>query len=106
MATPVPTNRVPEHCRCWMVRGADLASRDICDTYSPNPDAIFCLADDQHEHALCLACEHLEVCHRHELVEALLDIAGGGDAPEIRKAVRSAIYDAFVPPDLRHRFEA
>ena len=22
----------------------------------------------------------------------------------VRKAVRSAVYDAFVPPDLRHRF--
>ena len=105
MAAPSPTNRIPEHCRCWMVRGADLASGDICDAYSPNPDAIFCLADDPHEYQLCLACEHLEVCHGRELAARLLDIAEGGDTPEVRKAVRSAIYDAFVPPDLRHRFD-
>ena len=83
MATPLPTNRIPEHCRCWMVRGSDIAHRGMCDAFSPNPDAIFCLADDPHEYELCLACEHLEVCHRHELVEALLDTAGGGDTPEV-----------------------
>ena len=83
MATPVPTNRIPEHCRCWMVRGCDIAHREMCDAFSPNPDAIFCLADDPPEYDLCLACEPLEVCHRHELVEALLDTAGGGDTPEV-----------------------
>ena len=54
---------------------------------------------------ICYECEHLEVCHGRDLAPSLLDIAEGGETPEVRKAVRSAIHDAFVPPDLRHRFE-
>ena len=84
MATAVPTNRVPEHCRCSMVRGSDLASRDIRDAFSPNPDALFCLADDPREYELCLACERLEVCHGRDPTETMPDIAKGGDTPEAR----------------------
>ena len=88
-----------------MVRGFDVPHREICAAFSPNPFATVRLPDAVEAHELCYECEHLEVCHGRGLTETLLDIAEGGDTPEVRKAVRSAVYDAFVPPDLRHRFE-
>ena len=63
MTIPTETgNAVPRNCRCWMVRGADLAYREICDAFSPNPMATLRLDADRSVE-LCEECDHPEACH-------------------------------------------
>lgn len=65
--TVEPGTAIPEHCGCWMVRGADMQRyREICDHFEPGNAFVTHKSQPANTHALCMYCEHPQICHQRK----------------------------------------